>query len=271
MSRIHLFEFEDQPWLPRLLRDFMTGWLDFVNRMNSGWDAFAPQIARLLRESGSERIVDLGSGGGGPVLRIRRVVAETQGIDPLVLLTDKYPNRDALGRAAADSSGRVEYRSESIDATDVPAELQGVRTMFCSFHHFRPRVARGILADACEKGRAIGVFEGTARNVPAILVTLTAPLAVLVTTPFIRPFRWSRLIFTYPIPILPLLCLWDGLVSCLRSYSADELGELVRDLESDSYSWELGELRFPGTPVKVAYLIGWPTRSPAAYAQEVIQ
>ncbi len=261
MSRIHLFEFEDQPWLPRLLRDFMTGWLDFMSRMNSGWDAFAPQVARLLRASRSEQIVDLGSGGGGPVLRIRRVIAETQAIDPFLLLTDKYPNRDALGRAAADPSGRVDYRPESIDATAVPAEFQGVRTMFCSFHHFQPDVARQILVDARDKGRAIGIFEATARNVPAILVILTAPLAVLVTTPFIRPFRWARLIFTYPIPILPLLCLWDGLVSCLRSYSAYELGELVRDLVSNSYSWELGEVRFPRTPVKVAYLIGWPTPS----------
>ena len=261
MSRIHLFEFEDQVWLPRPLRDFMTGWLDLMNRLNSGWDAFAPPVATLLRESRSERIVDLGSGGGGPVLRIRRVIAETQAIDPLVLLTDKYPNHDALRRAAADPSGRVDYRSESVDATNVPAELQGVRTMFCSFHHFRPDAARRILTDARDKGRAIGIFEGTARNVPAILITLTAPLSVLATTPFIRPFRWGRLIFTYPIPIVPLLCLWDGLVSCLRSYSAHELGELVRDLESDSYSWEVGELRFPRNPVNVAYLIGWPTRS----------
>ncbi len=86
---------------------------------------------------------------------------------------------------------------------------------------------------------------------------------MLVTTPFIRPFRWGRLIFTYPIPILPLLCLWDGLVSCLRSYSAHELGELVRDLESANYSWEVGELRFPRTPVNIAYLMGWPTPSKA--------
>ena len=163
--------------------------------------------------------------------------------------------------ASIDSERYSTRPLESAAATDVPAELQGVRTMFCSFHHFRPEVAHRILTDACDKGRAIGVFEGTAHNVPAILVTLTAPLAVLVTTPFIRPFRWGRLIFTYPIPIVPLLCLWDGLVSCLRSYSAHELGELVRDLESESYAWELGELRFPRTPVNVAYLIGWPTPS----------
>lgn len=266
MSRIHLFEFEDQAWLPRRLRDFMTDWLDFMNRVNGGWDAFVPKVASLLGKAQSDRIVDLGSGGGGPVLRIRRVIAETHGVDPPLLLTDKYPNHDALKRAASAASGQVEYHSQSIDATDVPAELQGVRTMFCSFHHFRPNVARRILADARDKGRAIGVFEGTARSVPALLVTLTAPLAVLVTTPFIRPFRWRRLIFTYPIPILPLLCLWDGLVSCLRTYSTEELRELVRDLASDSYSWDVGELRFPRTPVKVAYLTGRPAAPRVANA-----
>ncbi|MFQ5891028.1 MAG: class I SAM-dependent methyltransferase [Gemmatimonadota bacterium] len=256
MSRLHLIEFEDQIWFPRLLRDFMTEWLDFMNGLNRGWDVFAPRIATLLRASRSERIVDLGSGGGGPVLRMRRVVADTQGIDPLLLLTDKYPNRDAFERAAADPSGRVAYCSEPVDATDVPVGLRGVRTMFCSFHHFRPEMARRILADARDKGRAIGIFEGTARSVSSILVSATAPFAVLVTTPFIRPFRWGRLVFTYLIPILPLLCLWDGLVSCLRTYSASELRELVRDLESKGYAWDVGEHRFPGTPVTVAYLIG---------------
>ncbi len=261
MPRLHLFEFEDQPWLPRLLRDYMTAWLDFMNGANSGWDAFAPHVASLLRESGSERLVDLGSGGGGPVVRIRQAIAKNQSIDPMVLLTDKYPNHEALERQAANSNGRIEFRSDPVDATDVPVELEGVRTMFCSFHHFRPEVAHRILADARDKGRAIGIFEATARNVPAILVTLTAPIAVLATTPFIRPFRWRRLIFTYLIPALPLLCLWDGLVSCMRSYSTRELRRLVEDLESERYSWKVEELRFPRTPVKVSYVIGWPTQS----------
>lgn len=263
MSRLQLFEFEDLPWFPRLLRDSMTEWLGFMNARNGGWDVFAPHLGALLRASQSERLVDLGSGAGGPAQRLRRVVAETQGIDPLLLLTDKYPNRDALERAAADASGRVAYHSEPVDATDVPVELQGVRTMFCSFHHFRPEMARRILADARDKGRAIGVFEGTARSVAAMVVTATAPLAVLLTTPFIRPFRLRRLVFTYLLPIVPLLCLWDGLISCLRTYSSRELRELVHDLESDVYTWDVGELRFPQSPVTVAYLLGYDPRRSA--------
>ena len=260
MGRIHLFEVEDQTWFPRLLRDAMTEWLDFMNGLNRGWDGFAPRIALLLRASGSDRIVDLGSGGGGPVLRLRRAVGETQGLDPRLLLTDRYPNRSAFERAAADPSGRVAFRSEPLAATDVPADLEGVRTMFCSFHHFRPEMAHRILADARDKGRAIGVFEATARSFPSILATAFAPLSVLVTTPFVRPFRWSRLILTYLLPILPLLCLWDGIVSGLRTYSPRELRQLIRDLESDDYRWEVGEFRFAGTPLSVPYLLGWPSK-----------
>lgn len=261
MSRIHLFEFEDQAWLPQRLRDYMTGWLDFMNSRNGGWDGFAPHVAALLRASGGERIVDLGSGAGGPAPRLRRVVAETQDVDPLLLLTDKYPNRAAIERARQDPSGRVDYREDPVDATRVPEELVGTRTMFCSFHHFRPETAGGILADARDRGRSIGVFEGTARSAAAILITATAPLAVLVTTPLIRPFRWGRLVFTYLVPIVPLLVLWDGIVSCLRSYSASELRALVSELGSDDYAWEVGELRFPRTPVTVAYLMGYDPRS----------
>lgn len=261
MSRVHLFEFEDQSWLPRPLRDYMTDWLDFMNARNRGWEVFAPHVASLVRASGSERIVDLGSGGGGPAPRLRGVLAETFGLDPMLVLTDIYPNRDAIERAAADPSGRVAYRREPVDASRVPTELDGTRTLFCSFHHFRPAAARRILADACEKGEPLGVFEGTTRTLPAVLVTITAPIAVLLTTPFIRPLRWGRIAFTYLLPIVPLLVLWDGIVSCLRSYSADELKALVRDMNCHGYEWEVGEIRFPKTPVTVAYLLGYAQSS----------
>lgn len=258
MTRIHLFELEDLDWFPRTLRDYMTEWLAYVNNRTQGWDLFAPVIASLLRASKSDQIVDLCSGAGGPAPRLRHVIARTEGIDSILLLTDKYPNHGAFA-LAADADGMVSYRADSIDAAKVPHEIGGVRTMFCSFHHFDPEMARRILANASDGGRAIGVFEVTARSVTSLALTLGAPLNVLLTTPFIRPFRWGRLVFTYLIPILPLCCLWDGIVSCLRSYSADELRALVQNLAMDGYEWDVGEIRFPGTPVMVAYLTGRPT------------
>ena len=61
--------------------------------------------------------------------------------------------------------------------------------------------------------------------------------------PFIRPFRWSRLIWTYLIPLNPIVLFLDGIVSCLRAYSPLELSELTRELSASGYIWEIGEER----------------------------
>src|SRR6185436_4078426 len=100
-----------------------------------------------------------------------------------------------------------------------------VRTMFSAFHHFQPQGARRILADAFQRRRAICVFEATARTPAAIASTLLIPFFVLALTPLVRPLSWTQILFTYIIPILPLLIFWDGLVSQLRTYSVDELRE----------------------------------------------
>ena len=70
---------------------------------------------------------------------------------------------------------------------------------------------------------------------------LLVPLLVLFVTPLIRPFRWRRLVLTYLIPVLPLAILWDGLVSALRTYSVEEMKDLVS--EFPSYDWTVKVMR----------------------------
>src|SRR5437764_4644608 len=118
------------------------------------------------------------------------------------------------------SQGAITYRSEPVDATQVPNDLPGFRTMFNALHHLRPEQARAMLADAVAKGEGVGVFESGSRSLLMLLGALGTPLRVLVLAPFIRPFRWSRLFWTYLVPALPLVLLFDVIVSCLRIYSA---------------------------------------------------
>jgi hypothetical protein len=81
-------------------------------------------------------------------------------------------------------------------------------------------------------------------------------LAVFIATPFVKPFRFSRLLFTYLLPLMPLCILWDGIVSCLRVYSPDELRTLVAQLGNTDYDWDIGTTRVgPGV---ATYLIGTP-------------
>src|SRR5690606_8104029 len=84
---------------------------------------------------------------------------------------------------------------------------------------------------------------------------VTVKESVLLTTPFIRPFKIGRIVFTYLIPMVPLCIMWDGVVSSLRTYSLKEMNELVAGLQNkDDYQWTIGKEK------NVLYLIGLPAK-----------
>ncbi len=130
--------------------------------------------------------------------------------------------------------------------------------MFSAFHHFRPADARRILSNAAQQRQALCIFEATSRTPLAVVLALLIPVLVLVLTPKVRPLTWFQLVFTYLLPVLPLLIFWDGLVSQLRTYTVKELDELARPLHSPHYHWDSGWIEVPGKPLRVPYLIGHP-------------
>ena len=254
MRRLHLFEFEDQSWFPASLRNAMTAYLECTYSVTPFPNAWAERMAPLLQSDDATPLVDLGSGSGGPVALVLAALAE-RGLRARAVLTDLYPPAKIK---PGQSGAPIEYWPKPVDAANVPAELGGIRTMFASFHHFRPDLARKILSDAFANRRPICVFEATSRTPAAVLSAILIPILVLVLTPWIRPLSWVQLVFTYLIPILPLLMFWDGFVSQLRTYSVDELSGFIKDLRADDYTWEIGEIKLPRRPAGVPYLIGRP-------------
>jgi SAM-dependent methyltransferase len=255
MRRIHAFELEDQPWLPRLIRDYATDFLQFMLDATDAYGPVAPLVTRSLKACGTRRVVDIGSGGGGPWFRlVERVRAEAGPVE--VVLTDLYPSRNAAERVRARSGGEIRHHETPVDALRMPGELDGFRTLFTALHHFRPAEARAILAGAVRGGHGVGVFEFSERSVRGVLMTLVSPLLVLLATPLIRPFRWSRLFWTYAVPVVPLVVLWDGVVSALRTNTPEEMEALGR-VASDGCVWSAGRAK-GRAPVAVSYLIGVP-------------
>ena len=109
-------------------------------------------------------------------------------------------------------------------------------------------------AVACNQG--IGIFEAARRAPRTMLTVCFVPIIALLLAPSIRPFRWSRLFWTYLVPAVPFVLWYDGLISCLRSYSREELDAMVRGLASNDYEWQVGEEQSGWLPV--TYLIGCP-------------
>lgn len=169
-----------------------------------------------------------------------------------VVLTDKFPSSVLSARLRED--GSITSLNLSVDAANVPESLCGFRTIFSSFHHFPDPVAREVIGDAVRRGEGFATAEVTSRTPRAFATILFLPVLVWLLTPFMRPFRWSRLLLTYLVPLIPLVVLWDGIVSCFRTRTPEELLELSKSFPQ--YNWTAGYAK--GSWLPPVYLIGRP-------------
>ena len=148
-----------------------------------------------------------------------------------------------------------EYVENPVNAMEVPQDLKGFRTQFLSLHHFRPKEAKAILQNALDNNQPIGIFEAHQRDFKNIVRMLLSPIAVLVMTPFIKPFKVDRIIFTYLIPVIPLCTLWDGVISVLRTYKVSELKQMISELRNnEQFEWEVDIAK--GKSNDILYLFG---------------
>jgi hypothetical protein len=258
MRRIQFIELHEQSWFPSTLRNDVTDALQCGSEVLKAYAPIFLILQRALEATQSTAIVDLCSGSGGPWLDLSQKLQQNT-VPYRICLTDKFPNLMAFENVKAASANGIDFYRSSVDAMKVPIELDGFRTMFSSFHHFPPAQARAILQNAVDARQGIGIFEITSRTALAVSMMFLWFLTPLVFTPLIRPFRWSRLLYTYLFPIVPLVLLFDGLVSCLRTYRTRELRELIGELAGSEYWWEVGERSGTFGSLPVTYLIGYPS------------
>jgi hypothetical protein len=253
-----LFEFHDQPWFPVLFRDYVTDGLQAVLSLGGIYRGSAPRLKNAFETCKASRVVDLCSGGSGPWPWLQESLRDGQGRVAEICLTDLYPNTAAFERMQQESHGTITYWPESVDATKVPAQLTGFRTIFSSFHHFPKPQAIGILQNAVDNRQGIGIFEAARCHPITLAQTTLMFFGGLVTAPLIRPFRFSRLFWTYILPVIPFFLWYDGVISCLRAYSTTQLREMIATLHADGYVWEVG--KEPRGLVTVTYLLGYPVK-----------
>ncbi len=256
MKRIHLFEFGDLDWFPKHLKDLMTDFLEFGANQFNIYQKANPIFLKGLQKASTHKIIDMGSGGGGGWPKIIENLKQ-ENSDFKVKLTDFYPNIGAFEKMKQLHPDVVEYEEKPIDATAVPSELKGFRTMFLSFHHLKPNKAQQVLQNAIDSNEPIGIFELQDRTIASLIfMFIFAPINAIITAPFLKPFKPTRLLFTFLIPILPLIIWFDGVVSNLRTYSEKELKLLVEKCQNhESYKWEIAKIK--NGPGFILYLLGY--------------
>jgi hypothetical protein len=252
VRRQQWFEIHDSRWFPGFLRDLVTEALESIWNRNGTYRPIAGRLREALRQAGTTDVVDLCSGGGGPWPGLYDEVAA--GGPLTVRLTDRMPNAGLVERGAGPRDGLI-AEAQTVDATCVPERLRGFRTVFSAFHHFDPEAARAMLADAFRRREGIGIFEVARPTLRAVVTVFAVPFLALRAAAMARPVRWSRLVWTFVLPLVPVVLFVDGVLSCLRSYSLNDLRELTAEFEAADYQWQVGE---EAGLAQIAFLLGGP-------------
>ena len=236
-TRFHGIEIHDQAWCPSVIRTSV------VDTLRRGWTlpmlplavrkhvapvyTLAPVLKSIVDKtttadssSGSRRIVDLCSGMGGPMVEIARLLPDTT-----VSISDLYPH-PAEWQALTKGVPNADYVERPVDACNVGASEEGLRTIMAAYHHFPPPLAEKVLHSAVRDGQPIAVVELTDRSLAAMLtiVALTVPLGILGGIQALFCGRFLEALLT-PVNVAVLTI--DGVTSCWRTYTVAELKALA--------------------------------------------
>lgn len=249
----------------------------------------AALVAWLLSDVLGPRIsdyvyVDFASGAGGPTPFIEKALNTelSQAGKPNVefVLSDISPHISAW-TAAAKKSENLGFVPQRVDATDAPSPkvlLQNahntdgkkiMRLFSLAFHHFDDDLATKVLQNTIETSDGFwyvlvimmgnfadeySIFELQSRTwTSLIMVSLLWPMLML-TAPFFYIQDPVYLFFTYLLPWVPFIVVFDGYISMLRTRTAEEIQTLLKSRVSAD---ELTRWKFLSGETQHTWLIGW--------------
>ena len=227
------------------MREASVEVLNLANRYAGFARALAPPFAGALRESRAANVLDLCSGAGGPVTLLLDCLDEIDEPLPSVTLSDLYPNIGTWRRIVEQWPERVDFVDRPVDATHIPADLEGdMVTVVNALHHFPPKVVEELFREVTQRGSSIFIAEAFARS----FGRASAYIPALITAAAVNPFvcerrRFGKLLITFAFPVFMLTGGWDWAVSTMRIYQPDELIAIGRRI-APHYRWTEGEEPF---------------------------
>ena len=275
--RHHFFEINDQKWWPQFLREKVQDVLTLL------WSSTQPVVvptapaalaAQVLSSTLGPNIsdyvyVDFASGAGGPTPHMERTVntsLSSQSKPPVnFVLSDIAPHLSAW-KALSHESANLSFIPTSVDAANAPppsdllrnvpdVEAKKVMRLFnLAFHHFDDDLAAQILRNTIDTSDGFAIFELQSRH-PSSFVTISLMWPLLMISSWWH-FRRSasHLFFTYVVPAVPFVVVFDGYVSSIRTRTVEEVESLLRQ--------SVGEERLAreGWKVKSGWVKhSWPT------------
>ncbi len=225
MKRKQITQIINVSWFPKFLKTLVAEFLSwFVVKVNAT-KPFIPVIEDVLNKTNHKRIINVEFNIGAGIETVKPFLKDDVTVD-------------------------------SIHISNFNTSEKGVYLFVNSFHQLNSKKAKKILQNIVDSGNPIVVVEGNNDSLWQIVgMTVFVHLTVLFTALFVKPFRFSRIIFTYLIPILPIIIVIDGCIALLKLYNPTDLLELTSSLERNNYEWKAGK-NDNGRGGKIMYLTG---------------
>lgn len=159
------------------------------------------------------------------------------------VLTDLFPHISNWAHAAS-LSPNLHYAPQSVDAANAPADLLSTvkpplppatsprktfRTFNLAFHHFPDPLASAILHNTLTTSSGFAIFELQDRYFTSFLAVCLLGVGVMVFSPLFA-WRWRSfgLVFwSWVIPVLPFVLVWDGWMSSIRTRTPEEIKKMM--------------------------------------------
>lgn len=271
LPRLHLVETEELSWLPAFMRRGIINALGLILRTVKAYEHGFDLFARWSK--GGRDLLDLGSGSGdhvGKLLQFRRSKGDDAEAPLTVCVSDLAPDVQRFRRLQNQFPDQIRYVAQSLDATHVGVTLgRDLRSMFTAFHHLNPDQARALLLDASQHSNGIFIFEPQTRRVASLLANAMGIVFGMIAPFVVRPFDWRIALFSTVIPVIPLLLVFDGVVSVLRSYTVAEIEAMIASLPENDFDWEIIERGGPGPLAAVKGLCVMGRRREVGIAAQV--
>jgi hypothetical protein len=244
MQRRHLVELHERPECPAFVRDSVVEALGRGLRWLGLGAVIGPAFAAFCRDARCERVLELCSGTGEPVALLLDWLRAHGEWAPPIVLSDRFPHLAAMAATQARHPAHVAIEETPVDATAVPARIpHDARLVINAFHHFAPADAARIIADTVASRRSLFLYEGFPRDLARFLPTGPATLPALLLNPLLASRdRLAKAVFTYLAPIIPMVAMWDGIVSVLRIH--DEPALTAMTAGAGDYRWAYREVPY---------------------------
>lgn len=240
LKRLQLFEFCDQTWLKGPWREAYLDGLNTTFKMFKFHDGLTKPFSKWLMDSKSNQVLELCSGGGGPIDTLIKSSVQNSNGDLKIILSDLNPDLKAFEAIKNKYPNNIDYIKDSTDATNTKELNANLIFMCSSFHHFSPEMAKKILLNASKNSNGIFIKEILSRNFFNMISSVFNLFPLMLTPFFSGRFTLFKFLITTIVPIVPLMIIFDGIVSVFRTYTTEEIIAMMPEEMKKNWQWTSG-------------------------------